>query len=117
VAGGSGGAACASGGGTTRLIGQAPVAQCCDQHEPGQAHSGQSSLARGQIGVFGPAAFGLDPAVDGGLLHVYQGKTDWRHSFEWILCRYIMTALIVSGCLVFDGVEAGQSIEKAAMEK
>jgi hypothetical protein len=55
--------------------------------------------------------------VHGGLLHVYQGKTDWRHSFEWILCRYIMTALIVSGCLVFDGVEAGQSIEKAAMEK
>ena len=48
---------------------QPPGTQGCDQYDPGQAQAGHSPAPRGQIGVFGTAALGFDPAVDGG----------WRH--------------------------------------
>ncbi len=51
-------------------IGQSPVTQCGDQHKPAQTDPGQEATARIQFGIFGPSAFGLDPAEDSRLVRL-----------------------------------------------
>lgn len=51
-------------------IGQSPVTQCGDQHKPGQTDPGLEATARTQFGIFGPSAFGLDPAEDSRLVRL-----------------------------------------------
>ena len=58
------------------MIRQPPVAQRCDQHEPTKSQPVRKAGASRQSGELGPAAFCLDPAVNGGLMHAIQDMQD-----------------------------------------